>query len=160
MPFRIGQGYDIHRLASGKTLKLGGVIISEEIGCIAHSDGDVLIHAIMDALLGAAALPDIGVHFPNNDKAWKDASSLKMLEIVKILIEKEGYKIGNIDSVVILEKPKIVSFIPAMKKILAQTLGLEENQIGIKATTNEKVGEIGKGEAISALATCLLYKIH
>ncbi|OGS44818.1 MAG: 2-C-methyl-D-erythritol 2,4-cyclodiphosphate synthase [Elusimicrobia bacterium RIFOXYD2_FULL_34_15] len=151
---RIGFGYDIHRLVKGKPLYLGGVKIKFKKGMLAHSDGDVLLHAICDSLLGAAGLGDIGIHFPNSDKKFKNISSLILLEKTHNLIKKLGYKIENIDSMVIAEQPKISSYIENMKSKISKIL--KTKNISIKATTNEGVGNIGKGKAICAYAVCII----
>lgn len=153
------MGYDVHKLVEDRKLILGGVEIPYEKGLLGHSDADVLIHAIMDALLGAAALGDIGRHFPDNDDQYKGISSLELLRKVKDLIDKENYLIGNIDATVIAQRPKLASFIPTMVKNLAQVLNIEENQINIKATTEEGLGFTGTGQGISAQAICMLNSV-
>ena len=153
---RIGMGYDVHRLTEGRDLILGGVKIPSEKGLLGHSDADVLLHAVMDALLGAAALGDIGKHFPDTDPAYKGISSLKLLEHVGELLEKEGYAVGNIDATIIAQKPKMAPHIPGMRANVARVLRIEENQINIKATTEEGLGFTGSGEGISSQAICLL----
>lgn len=153
---RIGMGYDVHRLTEGRELILGGVKIPYEKGLLGHSDADVLLHAVMDALLGAAALGDIGKHFPDTDPAYKGISSLKLLEHVGELLEKEGYTVGNIDATIIAQKPKMAPHIPGMRANVARVLRIEENQINIKATTEEGLGFTGSGEGISSQAICLL----
>jgi 2-C-methyl-D-erythritol 2,4-cyclodiphosphate synthase len=154
--YRIGNGYDIHRLEKGRKLILGGIQIDHELGLLGHSDADVLLHAIMDAMLGALSLGDIGKHFPPNDSQYKDISSVELLMHVDNLIKAQGYKINNIDSVIQAEKPKLLNFIPLMKQKLAQVLNIEENQISIKATTMEGLGPIGEGIAIAVHSTILL----
>lgn len=154
---RIGMGYDVHRLTEGRDLILGGVKIPYEKGLLGHSDADVLLHAVMDALLGAAALGDIGKHFPDSDPAYKGISSLKLLEHVGELLEKEGYTVGNIDATIIAQRPKMAPHIPVMRKNIAEVLRIEENQINIKATTEEGLGFTGSGEGISSQAVCLLF---
>lgn len=154
---RIGMGYDVHRLTEGRDLILGGVKIPYEKGLLGHSDADVLLHAVMDALLGAAALGDIGKHFPDTDPAYKGISSLKLLGHVGELLEKEGYVIGNIDATIIAQKPKMAPHIPQMRANVAEVLKIEENQINIKATTEEGLGFTGSGEGISSQAVCLLF---
>lgn len=156
MNLRIGHGYDIHRLVPGRKCILGGVEIPSDVGLDGHSDADCLTHAICDALLGAAALADIGHHFPNTDERFRDIDSQKLLEEVVGLIHAEGYRIQNVDTTVIAERPKIQGHVPAMKQRLAKTLQISPARIGIKATTNEEVGSIGRGEAIAAHAVCLL----
>ncbi|MBQ4645869.1 MAG: 2-C-methyl-D-erythritol 2,4-cyclodiphosphate synthase [Candidatus Gastranaerophilales bacterium] len=156
---RIGIGYDIHKLVEKRDLILGGVKIPYELGLLGHSDADVLIHAIIDSMLGAVALRDIGFHFPDTDERFKDANSMDLLKETKKLIQKEGYKIGNIDSNIICQKPKLMSYIEEMRANIASVLELELNQISIKAKTNEKMDSIGNGTAIVANAVCLLNKI-
>lgn len=154
---RIGMGYDVHRLTEGRDLILGGVKIPYEKGLLGHSDADVLLHAVMDALLGAAALGDIGKHFPDSDPAYKGISSLKLLEHVGELLEREGYTVGNIDATIIAQRPKMAPHIPVMRKNIAEVLRIEESQINIKATTEEGLGFTGSGEGISSQAVCLLF---
>lgn len=153
---RIGNGYDVHRLVEGRKLILGGVTIPYEKGLLGHSDADVLTHAIMDALLGAAAEGDIGRHFPDTDDRYKDVDSIKLLTVVGKILEDKLYVIENIDATIMAERPKLAPFIPEMVKNIAVTLGLEENQVNIKATTEEGLGFIGAGEGIKASAVCLL----
>ena len=153
---RIGTGYDVHRLVSGRKLILGGVDIPYEFGLQGHSDADVLLHAIMDALLGALALGDIGKHFPDTDEKYKDISSLKLLEYCRDLIKEKGYKIGNIDSTVIAQKPKLSPFIETMRQNIANTLQCDVSKISVKATTEEHLGFTGRLEGISAQAVCIL----
>jgi 2-C-methyl-D-erythritol 2,4-cyclodiphosphate synthase len=156
MNIRIGNGYDIHRLISDRPLILGGVQIPHELGLLGHSDADVLTHAIMDALLGALSLGDIGHYFPPGDPQWAGADSLKLLAQVDQHIRQEGWQIGNIDSVLVAERPKLKPHIPAMRDRLADVLKIAPSQIGIKATTNEKLGPEGREEGISAYAVALL----
>ena len=153
---RIGNGYDVHRLVEGRKLILGGVLIPFEKGLLGHSDADVLTHAIMDALLGAAAEGDIGRHFPDTDERYKDVDSLKLLAVVGKIIEDKLYVIENIDATIMAEKPKLAPFIPDMAKNIAKTLGIEESQVNIKATTEEGLGFTGTGEGMKAQAVCLL----
>ncbi|GAE00496.1 2-C-methyl-D-erythritol 2,4-cyclodiphosphate synthase [Clostridium botulinum B str. Osaka05] len=153
---RIGLGYDVHKLVENRPLIIGGVTIPHDKGLLGHSDADVLIHAIMDALLGAAALGDIGKHFPDLDKNLKNISSLVLLSKVKNLIDKEGYEIVNIDCTIIAQKPKMLYHIDAMKKNICKYLQLDNNMLNIKATTEEGLGFTGKEEGISANAICLL----
>jgi 2-C-methyl-D-erythritol 2,4-cyclodiphosphate synthase len=153
---RIGMGYDVHALIENKPLFLGGVQIPYEKGLDGHSDADVLLHAICDALLGAAALRDIGFHFSNQDTQWKNISSLILLEKSWGLVKNAGYQLGNIDSTVIAEAPKINPFIPSMQIAISKVLGCEISQISIKATTNEKMGFVGRKEGIAAMAVALL----
>ncbi|HLP88241.1 MAG TPA: 2-C-methyl-D-erythritol 2,4-cyclodiphosphate synthase [Nostocaceae cyanobacterium] len=156
MNIRIGNGYDIHRLVSDRPLILGGVEIPHELGLLGHSDADVLTHAIMDAMLGALSLGDIGHYFPPSDPQWKGANSLLLLEQVHQLIRDQGWQIGNIDSVIVAERPKLKPHISTMREKLATVLGLQPNQVGIKATTNEKLGPEGREEGICAYAVVLL----
>jgi 2-C-methyl-D-erythritol 2,4-cyclodiphosphate synthase len=153
---RSGIGYDLHRLTEGRKLILGGVEVPFEKGPVGHSDGDVLAHAICDALLGAAALGDIGTHFPDTDPRWKGASSLVFLEHTRKLLEEHGLKINHIDAVVILERPKLGPHFPAMREALAKAVCIEPARINLKAKTNEGVGAIGRGEAIAAQAVATL----
>ncbi|GFO85673.1 MULTISPECIES: 2-C-methyl-D-erythritol 2,4-cyclodiphosphate synthase [Anaerostipes] len=153
---RIGTGYDVHRLEEGRKLILGGVQIPFEKGLLGHSDADVLLHAVSDALLGAAALGDIGKHFPDTDPAFEGADSLKLLEETVRLVKEEGYKVGNVDATVIAQKPKLASYIPRMRENIRKVLEVEENQVNIKATTEEHLGFTGEGLGISAQAVCLL----
>ncbi len=153
---RIGQGYDVHRLVEGRALILGGVKVPYSLGLLGHSDADVLVHSIMDALLGACALGDIGKHFPDTEEAYRGANSLKLLEEVGYLVEKEGYRISNIDATVIAQKPKLASYIPEMKENIAQTLKIDLKQVNIKATTEEGLGFTGLGEGMAAQAVCLV----
>lgn len=157
---RVGIGYDVHRLAEGRKLILGGVEIPHVMGLEAHSDGDVLLHAIMDALLGAAALGDIGKHFPDTEEAYRGISSLKLLEHVGNLIQQEGYVIENIDATIIAQKPKMLPFIQQMESNAAQVLGISEKQINIKATTEEGLGFTGHQEGIAAQAICSLTGLY
>ncbi|HAL64322.1 MAG TPA: 2-C-methyl-D-erythritol 2,4-cyclodiphosphate synthase [Bacteroidales bacterium] len=154
---RIGFGYDVHRLASGYELWLGGLKLDFPLGAVGHSDADVLLHAICDALLGAAALHDIGYHFPNNDPQYQGISSLLLLEKVAKLLQHHEYQIGNIDSTVILQQPKIAPYIPQMQQNIAQTLQIPPSSISIKATTSEGLGFEGRQEGISAFAIALIF---
>jgi len=149
---RIGMGYDVHRLVEGRDLILGGVKVPYEKGLLGHSDADVLVHAIMDALLGAAALGDIGKHFPDTDPVYEGISSIKLLEQVGKLIEEKLYVIGNIDATIIAQRPKMVPYIEKMRQNIADALNIELNQINIKATTEEGLGFTGSGEGIAAQA--------
>lgn len=158
-PFRVGEGYDIHQRDEKRPLVLGGVRISETGGLLGHSDADVLIHAIMDALLGAAGCPDIGHYFPDNDSRYLGISSVVLLEKVRAVLEEKGYAVGNIDSTVIAEAPKLAPHVPKMREILAKALHISPEQINIKATTNEKLGAVGRGEGIAALASALIYAV-
>ena len=156
MQYRIGNGYDIHKLVERRKLILGGVEVPYGKGLLGHSDADVLIHAIMDAMLGALSLGDIGKHFPPSDNKYKDISSLELLKEVKKLIETEGYSINNIDSVIQAEKPKLLDYIPLMTEKTAEVLGIDKTQISVKATTMEGLGPIGEGKAIAAYAVAML----
>jgi 2-C-methyl-D-erythritol 2,4-cyclodiphosphate synthase len=158
MSLRIGQGYDVHILKEGHSLILGGVNINHYKGTIAHSDGDVLIHAIIDALLGAANLGDIGKIFPDTDDKFKNIDSKILLSETAILIRNNNFEINNIDSTIVLQKPKIAEFIPKMKTELAKALSIEISRISIKATTTEKLGFEGREEGISAQAICLIFE--
>ncbi len=156
---RVGNGYDVHRLVTGRKLILGGVEIEFEKGLDGHSDADVLTHAIMDALLGAATLGDIGQHFPPSDAKYKNADSIELLKEVVSLLKTVGYtEIFNVDSTVIAEKPKVAPYINEMRKNISNAIGIEINQINIKATTTEKLGFTGREEGIAALAVCLISK--
>lgn len=158
MAIRIGNGYDLHCLVEGRDLILGGIKIDHSKGLLGHSDADVLTHAIMDAMLGALSLGDIGHYFPPTDPQWKGADSLKLLEQVHQLILDRGWRIGNLDSVVIAERPKLKPHIPAMRDRLAKVLNIDSDLIGIKATTNEKQDAVGREDAIIAYAVVLLEK--
>tara|TARA_B100000989_G_scaffold120498_1_gene88848 strand:- start:1042 stop:1542 length:501 start_codon:yes stop_codon:yes gene_type:complete len=158
--FRIGNGYDIHRLVGGRKLIIAGVLLKhpDNLGLGGHSDADVLTHSIMDALLGALSLGDIGKYFPPSDDKWKDANSLFLLSEVIKLIRKEGWEVNNIDSVVVAERPKIQPYLELMKRNISNTLKIDESLIGIKATTNEKLGPEGREEGISCHSVVLLEK--
>lgn len=160
MNLRTGQGVDFHRLGKGPELWLGGIKIPSDKGCIAHSDGDVLLHAICDAILGAAALGDIGRHFPDTDPEYEKIDSKILLKRTYSLISKNGFSIVNIDSTVCLEKPKIADFIPGMRNAIAGILETSLENISVKATTAEKLGFIGRGEGVAAIAIALLEKIN
>ena len=155
---RVGFGFDVHRLQENRKLVLGGVEIPATKGSLGHSDADVLIHAICDALLGAANLRDIGFHFPDSDNNYKNIDSKILLKKVCSLITEKGFEIGNIDSTLCLEKPKINPFIPQMQEVLAATMEVDADQISIKATTNEKLGYVGREEGVAAYAVCLINK--
>ncbi len=159
MEFRIGQGFDVHRLAENESLVLGGVNIPCSFGTVAHSDGDVLLHAICDALLGALALGDIGQHFPDTDPRFHQISSLILLEKVNDLLRNEGWALGNLDTTLILEKPKIGPFVALMREKIAEVLEVSPSLISIKATTSEKLGFVGKGEGVEAMAVCLIRRL-
>lgn len=156
MQIRVGTGYDVHKLTEGRKLILGGVEIPHTVGLLGHSDADVLLHAIMDALLGAAALGDIGKHFPDTDERYRGISSLKLLAHVGSLLEERHFKIGNIDATIIAQRPKLHPFIAQMEENVAEVLGIEKNQINIKATTEEGLGFTGEQLGISAQAICCL----
>ena len=153
---RVGMGYDVHKLVEGRDLIIGGVNIPYEKGLLGHSDADVLLHAISDALLGAAALGDIGKHFPDTDPKYKGADSLKLLQHVGNLLEENMYVIENIDATIIAQRPKMAPHIPTMRENIAKALGLEVDQVNVKATTEEGLGFTGSGEGISSQAICLL----
>ena len=153
---RIGQGYDVHRLVAERPLILGGIEIPYEKGLLGHSDADVLLHAISDALLGAAALGDIGAHFPDSDPAYRGADSAELLRAVGALIQAAGYEIGNIDSTVVCQAPKLAPHIPAMRARIAEVLALPVGAVSVKASTEEHMGFTGRGEGIAAHAVCLL----
>ena len=157
--FRIGHGYDVHKLVEGRRLVLGGVEIPHTLGLLGHSDADVLVHAVMDALIGAMALGDIGKHFPDNDNTYLDISSIKLLARVKELICENGYTVSNIDATVIAQKPKLAPHIEKMRENIANTLGLETAQVNVKATTEERLGFTGREEGIAAHAVALIEKI-
>jgi len=153
---RIGLGYDVHKLVENRDLILGGVTIPYEKGLLGHSDADVLVHAIMDSLLGAAALGDIGKHFPDTDDTYKGISSIKLLEHVGGLLKDNNYKIGNIDATIIAQKPKMLPHIPKMVENISSALKIERNRVNVKATTEEGLGFTGSGEGISSQSICLL----
>lgn len=153
---RIGSGYDVHKLVDGRKLILGGVEIPYDKGLLGHSDADVLLHAIMDALLGAAALGDIGKHFPDSDQEFKGADSLSLLSKVLYLISQKGYCIMNIDTTIIAQKPKLAPYISKMRENIAAVLGIDMDQVNVKATTEEGLGFTGAGEGIAASAVCLI----
>jgi len=153
---RIGTGYDVHKLVENRELIIGGVNIPYEKGLMGHSDADVLVHAIMDALLGAAALGDIGRHFPDTDEAYKDISSIELLKRVKTLLEDELYIIENIDATTVAQKPKLAGYLPQMVRNITESLGVTENRVNIKATTEEGLGFTGEGLGIAAHAVCLI----
>ncbi len=156
---RTGIGYDCHRLQIGRPLVLGGVTIPSTLGLLGHSDADVLLHAVMDALLGAAGLGDIGIHFPDNDNRYLGISSLKLLQQVGQFINESGFKIINIDCILIAEEPKIASYRQQILNNIADTLSISINNVNIKATTNERMGFVGRGEGIASLATVLIDEI-
>ncbi len=156
---RIGTGYDVHRLVEGRDLILGGVLVPYEKGLLGHSDADVLLHAVMDALLGAAALGDIGKHFPDSDERYKGISSLLLLQKVGELLKENGYEVGNIDSTIIAQRPKLASFLPQMREEMAKALEIDLGKVSVKATTEEGLGFTGSGEGIAAQAVALIESI-
>lgn len=156
--FRIGHGYDVHALAPGLPLWLGGIRIEHELGCIAHSDGDVVIHALCDALLGAAALGDIGMHFPDTSDDFKGIDSKDLLRRTVELLARHGYRIGNVDCTLCLQRPKVRPYIDRMREILATVMGLAPEQVSVKATTTEKLGFVGRQEGVEAHAVALICK--
>ncbi len=153
---RIGIGYDVHALVPGRPLVLGGVAIPSERGLEGHSDADALLHAVADALLGAAALGDIGQHFPNSDPAYRNIASVRLLEMVVDRIAEQGFEVGNVDAVVIAEAPKLAPYIPRIRAVMASALRVPESAVSVKATTHERLGSLGRGEGIAAQAVCLL----
>lgn len=158
MALRIGNGYDVHALCEGRKLILGGVEIEHKKGLLGHSDADVLVHAIMDALLGAANLGDIGKHFPDTDEKYKGISSILLLECVGKLLFEKGYSINNIDSIIVAQKPKLAPFIDIMRKNIANALNISEDFVSVKATTTEKLGFEGEEKGISSYSVCLIEK--
>ena len=156
MSFRIGFGYDVHRLEEGIPFWLGGVEIPHSKGAVGHSDADVLIHAICDAILGAAALGDIGSHFPDTDPSYKGISSMVLLQRCMELLQSSGYEIANIDSTICLQTPKVMPFIPRMRERISTLLSIKENQVSVKATTEERMGFTGREEGVSAYAVVLI----
>lgn len=153
---RIGHGYDVHKLVEGRKLILGGIEVPHTLGLLGHSDADVLTHAIMDSILGAAALGDIGQHFPDNDDRYLGADSTVLLHHVMELIREKGYRIGNLDATVIAQKPKLMPYLPQMRKKLAEVMEISEDRLNLKATTEEHLGFTGRQEGISAHCVCLL----
>ena len=153
---RIGHGYDVHRLVAGRPLVLGGIAVPSDVGLDGHSDADVLTHAIIDALLGAAALGDIGSHFPDTDDEWHGADSLDLLRTVVARLDEAGFTVGNVDATVVLQKPKIRPFVGAMRETLAAGLGVDVSRVSVKATTGEGMGFVGTGEGAAAHAVALL----
>lgn len=156
MSFRVGFGFDTHRLVEGRELWLGGVRLEHTVGALGHSDADVLLHAISDALLGAVALGDIGHHFPDTDARWKGADSKVLLRQVRELLAERGWRVVNVDSTLLLERPRIKPHIPAMVEVIAPLLGVERDAVSIKATTNETLGYVGREEGVSAYAVALV----
>ena len=155
---RFGMGYDVHRLVEGRKLIIGGVEIPHTLGLLGHSDADVLLHAVADALLGAAAMGDIGRHFPDTDPRFEGADSMKLLAHVAELLTEKGYKVGNVDATIVAQKPKMKDFIPQMNENIARVLGVESDQINVKATTEEKLGFTGTEQGISAYAVAGIEK--
>ena len=155
---RVGQGYDVHAFGEGDHVVLGGVRIAHDRGVVAHSDGDVVIHALCDALLGALALGDIGVHFPPSDDRWKDADSRQFLRHCRALLAERGWAVGNADVTVVCERPKVAPHAAAMRANLAEDLGVDVDAISVKATTSEKLGFTGRGEGLAAMAVALLVR--
>lgn len=152
----VGFGYDVHRLAKGESLILGGITIDSDFGTVAHSDGDVLLHSIIDALMGAAGLGDIGEHFPDTSEEFRGISSVELMNRTMVMLEDMNYKIVNIDATINVEKPKLKEYKPLIKNNIAKLCGLPENRVNIKATTNEKMGFTGNGEGIAVYAVCML----
>lgn len=157
---RVGMGYDVHKLVENRRLIIGGVDIPYEKGLLGHSDADVLVHAVMDALLGAAALGDIGKHFPDSDERYKDADSMALLGEVARLIDSQNMLVGNIDATIIAQRPKLAPYIESMRRNIAERLGVDISQVNIKATTEEGLGFTGDGSGISAHAICLLESVY
>ena len=158
MNFRIGNGYDVHALAEGLPLWLGGVKVESPIGCIAHSDGDVAIHALCDALLGALALGDIGKHFPDTSDEFAGIDSKILLKRVMDLVREQGWKVANVDVTIAMQKPKLAPYIIPMRECMAEVMGVEASQVSVKATTTEKLGFVGRSEGCEVYAVALLYK--
>lgn len=156
---RIGHGYDVHRLTKNRRLVLGGVEIPHTLGLLGHSDADVLLHALSDALLGAAALGDIGKHFSDKDPAYKDADSLMLLTKVRILLERHGYRVVNVDATILAQEPKLAPYVPSMRQNVAKALGVEISLVSVKATTEEELGFTGQRQGIAAHAVCLIESI-
>ena len=151
---RFGMGYDVHRLTEGRKLIVGGVEISYEKGLLGHSDADVLLHAVTDAILGAAGLGDIGRHFPDTEDAWKGADSAVLLTRAMALVREQGYRVGNVDATIVAQAPKLAPYIPAMREKIARCLSVEAAQVNVKATTEEHLGFTGRGEGMAAYAVC------
>ena len=159
MSYRIGNGVDFHQLQKGRELWIGGVQIPYKKGALGHSDADVLLHAICDALLGALALGDIGIHFPNTSEEFKNIQSIKLLQRTMVLVRQKGYSVVNIDSTICLQEPKLKQYTPEMRKIIANATDISENDVSIKATTTEEMGFVGKGKGIMAYSAVLLQKV-
>jgi len=158
MEFRVGNGYDVHQLAPGLPLVLGGVKVAHTKGCVAHSDGDVLIHALCDALLGALALGDIGQHFPDTSDEYAGIDSKLLLARVVEMVRERGWEIVNVDNTLLAQKPKIAPYVPQMRQTLAEVMGIPVDRVAVKATTTERLGFVGREEGVAAYATCLLQK--
>jgi 2-C-methyl-D-erythritol 2,4-cyclodiphosphate synthase len=158
MMIRVGFGFDVHQLVEGRELWLGGVQIPHSVGALGHSDADVLLHAVCDALLGAVALGDIGKHFPDTDQRWKGADSKVLLKAVVDLLAERGWTVGNVDASLVLERPKIMPHVPAMQRIMAELLRVSEDAVSIKATTNERMGYVGREEGVCAYAVALVQR--
>ena len=158
MEWRIGQGYDVHAIAEGLTMHLGGVVVSDQVGFVAHSDGDVAIHALCDALLGALALGDIGKHFPDHSDRWKGIDSRILLRQVVGMLAERGWKPGNVDITIALQAPKIGSYVPAMREVLAADMSIDPDKVSVKATTTERLGFVGRGEGCEVWAIALVVK--
>ena len=156
--FRVGFGYDVHRFAPGRALWVGGVRIPYDQGLMGHSDADVLLHAISDALLGAVALGDIGTHFPDTDPRWKDADSKKLLAAVVALLHDAGWQVGNVDCTLVMERPKVLPHAPAMRQVIAGLLKVDVDAVSVKATTNERMGFVGREEGVGAHAVALVHR--
>ena len=159
MMVRVGFGYDVHQLVEGRELWLGGVLIPHTVGALGHSDADVLLHAVCDALLGAVALGDIGRHFPDTDVCWKGADSKVLLKAVVDMLAERGWQVGNVDATLVLERPRILPHVPAMRATMAPLLGIDEDAVSIKATTNEKMGFVGRQEGVCAHAVALVHRM-
>lgn len=155
---RVGVGYDVHPLVSGRRLVLGGVEIPSEKGLDGHSDADVLVHAIIDALLGATGLGDIGLHFPSSDPQYRDISSISLLRQVVLLVHSQGWRVGNVDASIVAERPRLTPFISEMRGIIGEALGIDAGQVGVKSTTSKGLGFLGRGEGIAAHAVALVEK--
>jgi len=158
MNIRVGFGFDVHQLKEGEDFWLGGILVPHEKGAVGHSDADVLIHTICDALLGAANLRDIGFHFPDTDQQYKGVDSKILLKEVMAILRKEGYELGNVDATIALQKPKINPYIPEMQKVLAEVMSVSPSQVSLKATTTEKLSFVGREEGVSAYAVALIQK--
>jgi len=156
--FRIGQGFDVHQLVEGRPLIIGGVTIPHEKGLLGHSDADVLLHTITDAILGALAMGDIGKHFPDTDSQYKDADSVELLRHVWAMVQEQGYKLGNVDATIMAQKPKMLPHIPAMVEVIAKVLQADSSQVNVKATTTEQLGFVGREEGIASQAVVCLIK--